>query len=552
MNKAQKIIRDIILKTNHYPVFNRMNKIPYEIGIKTAVSYLKNIPGIVGIYLRGSIATGNFNPGRSDIDIVIVGRWDDAIQERRFIENVWRRMTRLGSVFPFFHHAHIFSQEEVGMLECRRSQTSINTYQTRWFTWKRLWGEEFKKQDMEVDHHLVSIEHFQDALMRYFKYYSFSHIHYSSKKKKAYLKGIYNAFSEILRGYYGINHETKELITWEDAINQSLEKNDFPEIHETLNELKKMQEGSFPQDIEDFWIRTYSNTISFLNRACAKKQKVFIENKVSGGLVLKPSKHVFHQETLEDVTWQVKPLANNIYDSTKDDIINISLGSIAPSNYDYAFYITLKEDIGKEGIKNVITKTRECYQEHIREIDENYFKNLKYPIIVTKNMLETDYLFYMGPVEHYYRKVHENTIVGKPLKLEGYAPPNILAYTIASNTTKILHKIRRNFGYRYEKGHEIIFKTYLLDLMTGIIPATRLMIDKQVVVTTPLEALNEYQEAYDDDYTSFLKDFYKGYAGRKINELDQFDIKDMIDECFPHIHEFMKETARTLNKLHPP
>lgn len=65
-------IRTVVVRTNPYPPFSRLNRLPYSLAIVRVKRLAARFDGIVSIYLRHGLTRDDWEPGLSDIDLTIV------------------------------------------------------------------------------------------------------------------------------------------------------------------------------------------------------------------------------------------------------------------------------------------------------------------------------------------------------------------------------------------------------------------------------------------------------------------------------------------------
>ncbi|HEY0796052.1 MAG TPA: nucleotidyltransferase domain-containing protein [Acidisarcina sp.] len=111
----------------------------YKLHLKYALRVLSKFPGVHSIYVTGGMTSGDMVPGISDIDLVVVGKWNDEQQMR-----VSYAMRRLSALSPLYDaqlggNAHTISSL-ITMYETDYFfQFRLNLGRTRW---KRIYGED--------------------------------------------------------------------------------------------------------------------------------------------------------------------------------------------------------------------------------------------------------------------------------------------------------------------------------------------------------------------------------------------------------------------------
>ena len=66
------LVRTVVVKTNPIFPFYRLNRIPYELAIKSIKQLCAKFPEIKSLYLRHGLTRLDWEPGLSDIDLTLV------------------------------------------------------------------------------------------------------------------------------------------------------------------------------------------------------------------------------------------------------------------------------------------------------------------------------------------------------------------------------------------------------------------------------------------------------------------------------------------------
>jgi hypothetical protein len=71
-DRTRKLVRGAVLKTNPYPPFRVLNRLPYRWALRAVRKIARTIPEIRSIGVRNGFATGDWIPGLSDIDLLAI------------------------------------------------------------------------------------------------------------------------------------------------------------------------------------------------------------------------------------------------------------------------------------------------------------------------------------------------------------------------------------------------------------------------------------------------------------------------------------------------
>jgi predicted nucleotidyltransferase len=112
-----------------------------------AARTLGRLEGVIGVYARRSVATGEVAFGRSDIDLhILIAPSSSAEAEGELLANLVARYNRMRRVAPVLGHAWVSTRED---LERWYIEQPAEWYRDR--AWLRLYGEEFERPRCTLD-----------------------------------------------------------------------------------------------------------------------------------------------------------------------------------------------------------------------------------------------------------------------------------------------------------------------------------------------------------------------------------------------------------------
>ncbi|MBL7086734.1 MAG: nucleotidyltransferase domain-containing protein [Candidatus Cloacimonetes bacterium] len=525
MNKVQRLIQKTIFYTNPYFPFKYLNRLAYIVVLKLAIIYLKKIPQIQSILLRGSMASGNYTPGLSDIDLMFIIRPLSVKDEINFLKLFWKRFKLLHAIFPLFAEIRVMNEEE---WKCICKWGSIIKIAGS----KVVWGKKIKC-DLNIDKRKIKLDFLMTA------YYWYPHIHYiillhpnwwplSVIKKRMFEKFVLMSQSKLHFPQPDIKKDANKL---------------FPELLKDKNsdKVKKMIECVNLKENFDADILSFS--IKYLSKLSRNFKNETHDNTSSSPWKL--TKHKFEQETKEKVLQHVNSFVGVLSKQASTVIDSIILSSSGCKNYDYKLYILMSEKIKTKNLKKLLEEFIEKINSKDNGLPSEFFVNFNFPLFVTKDMFSTLYAFHKSPLEYFYFQKHMTVIQGSDnIKIES-APADLLKYSLLSYISRILVDIRRKFKSFRSKTPKINFITNMIDYVTGIFPAAKLILDKGIITTTPKETLHEYCAHYDDEYKKFLVSFYEQYVKKDIDDLMKVDA----DKLYFSVYPYLKKEMIKLQKL---
>lgn len=116
MTGAAPSIRDLaraaVLRTNGYWPFSWTNRAIYRGAVRLFLRLCEG-PEVAAVYLRNSMASGDFTPGSSDIDLALILRAGlDPEREFAFLHSFWNRFARLRARLPMLGEVDVFDESQ--------------------------------------------------------------------------------------------------------------------------------------------------------------------------------------------------------------------------------------------------------------------------------------------------------------------------------------------------------------------------------------------------------------------------------------------------------
>lgn len=137
----RELARAAVLRTNGYWPFSWTNRAIYH-GVVRLFLRLCEGPEVAAVYLRNSMASGEFTPGSSDIDLALVLRAGlDPEREFAFLHSFWNRFARLRARLPMLGEVDVFDESQCAEW-LRHSAQSPDPP-----VWKLLLGTDVRKRE---------------------------------------------------------------------------------------------------------------------------------------------------------------------------------------------------------------------------------------------------------------------------------------------------------------------------------------------------------------------------------------------------------------------
>lgn len=158
----QEFVRKIIIKTNPYWPFSRLNKICYFLAIKALIQECKKYSMIKSVYLRSSLAEGTFLPGLSDIDYTIIIDSELSIEkELHFLNSFWKNFMLITRLFPMLKDISIINDSQI------KTWTRFNFIGYESKNWRLIYGTETVDNNYIASPKRLTIDSMNCALTNY-------------------------------------------------------------------------------------------------------------------------------------------------------------------------------------------------------------------------------------------------------------------------------------------------------------------------------------------------------------------------------------------------
>ena len=134
------LVRTVVVKTNPIFPFSRLNRIPYELAIKSIKQLCAKFPEIKSLYLRHGLTRLDWEPGLSDIDLTLVMSSELSQEEEYdFLQAFMETYHSLKFFYPMLGEIDLISET------CCSTWTQFSMRGFEAGNWKLLYGAETVK-----------------------------------------------------------------------------------------------------------------------------------------------------------------------------------------------------------------------------------------------------------------------------------------------------------------------------------------------------------------------------------------------------------------------
>ncbi|MBP7088148.1 MAG: hypothetical protein KBB01_02475 [Candidatus Omnitrophica bacterium] len=525
MNKVLKSIQFFVLKTNRIWPFNKLYTYSYILARYVIVNIFKKLQQILSIYVKGAVITALDIPGSSDIDLTLITENLNPEKEFLLLKIIYKRFKILNRIFPFFSHYRTLNITEARVYSQLKTLKGDNILSSRS---KCVYGSNILESKFQVSLDNIDLLNKSIDTLKYLNWDLFTLD--NNRHLRHFIKRI-DTILEYLKQLTQVEHYSEYLRDLEKQSHLIKEANYFTRNSEDL--------------LLDLWTKAIFLVNSFC--ACSKSPtKLNIDNKkLNRNFVL--TKYDFAQETEEKVFNLIKPFIDEIATTSKETK-GVLLWPKINTNYQYNIVVFLPNNLDFDKAKNIISYLVYAYRKIKLQNDNWYFGP---PLVGKEDMIK----FYIGNItsplgivsliRHGKLLYNNGIIVDKNLKeilqhlnsitpqaLIGsvlLGPPlgvNIMEPLIKAIDTKNLKKVISH-----------------LDTILGVIPAKRLMLEKEIITTSPKETYLEYIDKFK---TELETQFYRRNYQKFYFDITRKSFLSEVKENLSNIHKFLRLNTNSI------
>lgn len=453
MKKIYKAIQPLLIRLNSFRIFNRLGRFYYLLGLRIFLSVLKKFPEIKLIYLVSSVATGEWIPWVSDIDLTVIIKDMDTNKEIKFLHKFWRIYRILRLPFPFINHLDLFNVKEFS------SEILYNEPQLNYLIkdLQLVYGQDYRKT-INYDSNNISSFRIHDW-MQFMRW-----LYEDTFNGKTYIRKYYRVFNKIL--YF----------SQKDDINAK-----------NLRNLLSYAETSnfWLENPEQFVLKGFYYSINILNGVYKRpdnKQTTFTRFQIVD--IDKKYPPSFLESTKMFVD-SLLPVINYIKS------VFVDPGSIQ-NNHRRRIWIILKDDIKQKDFLELVSLIK---KNAIFTLNDEVF-----PYIFTEGALN---LFLntqrLWTFEYFHIQKHAKVVFGEDILNRLDRPSDVVLIRMV-NSSVLVYKNRLRNMVNNQNIPEVI--ECLLNILS-----LKLLLEKNIIVTTAQELINTYNEYYNEKETVLLMNF---------------------------------------------
>ncbi|MDP8297409.1 MAG: nucleotidyltransferase domain-containing protein [Candidatus Orphnella occulta] len=519
MNILYKLLRKTVIKTSAYKPLENFYKGLYYLYLNFIVFILFKPDKIEGVLLRGSVASGSFRPGNSDIDLIFILKELEAKEELRYLKRFWYLFGILHKICPLLVEIAIINVKEFNLY----MSWPLVCYYYALKDGRFLFNSKFIKMDIDLSYSELQSNIFREA------FYDFRRL-----------------FSHILTDYNG---ELSASIRGRDihrvlsSTQIRLFANDF--IKNAPGEVERLAHYyKFMQGEEKTLLSKMNNNIhndavvvgvamGRLRNIIAITKQTFRKNRPLIHLEYK-NNNKRQPAIYLSIQKQLGELIKSKIGPVKECINSIILSPSIWGNYNYKLIIVLKSNGGSEDLLRKVIPYARGLRKDINALPfRNLFDQDFYPLICCQEMCNC-YNLFDNPLDFCKFRTHSVAVYGDIFFNRDFEADDFLFYDAKEYILRAAFLIRRRFKSLKIHRSKAFYAKNLIDFIAGFLPASRLLMETKSLVFSVKDALDLYQYL-NSPYIDFLQRFHNNYIRDDIYDFSRIDADTILDQSFTYI-----------------
>lgn len=460
-------LQRVVLALNRLPPLLALHRALYRAALALGLRYV-TVPGVESIYLRGSMASGRFVPGMSDVDLQFVIAELSPAEEYEFQYRFWNRFRRLRRLLPIFGDAFSGTRREY-----RRSALGGHLFVASGAPQRLLSGPGCDFENLEIEASTLAAAALKRCLRNYCKSVALSWA--------GMVEGVHRGFYRLRPGFM---RDAERLL------------------------------GGTPAPVARLWEieRRLSTQGNRTEDAAAIAQQIFVASfetmqalahsplqGLPSGPDTRPEPQLWPAALppahLDGAKRWAESVRRELRCDARGAAVRLVLSASANRDHDFRLYAVLADDVGGEELLEAALAVREAYWRVLAQGQWDLFTTFRAPLILPAAAMALLPMGYRGPGEHAFLRRHgvcfDSDIADLPLRIRN----DWERLSLRSETIMNCTYLRKRFWETPKDGRKV--RTALHDLLAGAAPAARLALERDVVVTTVAEAQAAFRATYD-------------------------------------------------------
>ena len=249
--------------------------------------------------------------------------------------------------------------------------------------------------------------------------------------------------------------------------------------------------------------------------------------------------HEYPYETITQAKKSTAFFTETLVQKVPHQIDHVILCPRINCNYDYFYFIIPKYECLQNHPNSFFLELKAIFNQ-VNVFKENpYFTSFKYPLVIHQPLLHYAAFFYKAPFQEACFKKHHSVLYSnttKPLEAPAIKTP----YSrFLAHITFLIHSTKRRYSSSAPNRDAAI--SFFVDLLTGQMPASKLLHEKGILATSPQEASFLYQSHFDDELSHYLKNQYDKLITRNVGD-------SFLSDTYPFISKWRQYWLREFDK----
>ncbi len=443
-----------------------LNRGLYRAALAVALRYV-TVQGVESVYLRGSMASGLFVPGMSDIDLQFVIAELSPSEEYELQRRFWTRFRRLRRLLPIFGDAFSGTVREY-QLGARDGHLFVASGAKQ----QVLHGPGCDFEALGIEESTLAAAALKRCLRNYFKSVSMSWA--------GMVEGVHRGFYRLRRGFM---NDAERLL------------GERPAPLERLwgEERRLASQGYRTRDAEATAQRIFLTSFEVM--------RLLANSPLKGlpyGPDTAPSPAVWPEAAppahLDRARRWAEGLHRQLRRIAPGAAVRLLLGASAARDHDYRLYAVVPDNMEQAELLEAASAVRSAYWRCLADGPWDLFTTFRAPLIMPAAAMALLPMGYRGPGEHAYLRRHGVCFDADVSDLALRCRNDWERLSLRSETILNCTYLRKRF-WEIPKDRRKV-RGVLHDLLAGAAPAARLALENNLVATTVAEAQAAFRRTY--------------------------------------------------------
>jgi len=467
------------------------------------------------VLLRGSVASGSFEPGQSDIDLIFIIKELGAKEELKYLKSFWRRFEILYKICPLFAEISIFNLKE------------FNSYIKApkfcyYFAFKKgrfLLKSKNIRKVIELPFFGLQRIIIQEGFYYFRRLLPFIFEGRDVESLRATKKRSMHKFLMLTQPRLFYPHFI------EDIESGSLEYNLIKR-----HDLEILKEIDYRIDDDAFMFKILIKRLEGILKATTE----YFQKGRSLASLDYGKRNNYKTEMNLVIQERLMPTLTPLVHKIKSHVKTIILSPAIWENYNYKLIIVFNETALENNLHEILPYVKKFRMNIKNSSLGEYFDTNFLPLVCHEEICNS-FLLFDNPLDFCALKRDSIVVYGSDFYSREFEIDDFLLQQSKEYILRAPLLIRRRFKSLEACRNKSFYVRSLIDFVAGILPASRLLMEKKILVFSAREAMETYNRVCDSPYKEFLKEFNDRYVKFSMFDFFKLNPDALLDKSFSYI-----------------